>query len=89
MFSHVESVVERGISINQCVVEHNRSPNTMAARRIIKDHMLRRNLIQQSITLESILIKSVKSSAERYKLALEVSKKKQKTGGTSSGSSDS
>ena len=61
----------------------------MAARRIIKDHMLRRNLIQQSITIESILIKSVKSSAERYKLALEVSKKKQKTGGTSSGSSDS
>ena len=34
MFSHWESAVERGISINQRVVKQNRSPNTMTARKI-------------------------------------------------------
>ena len=64
------------------------SPGTMTARRIIKDHMLRNNLTPQSITIELHLSKYVKSAAQKYKMALDVKKKKQKTGGTSSGSSD-
>ena len=55
------------------------SPGTMTARRIIKDHMLRNNLTPQSITIELHLSKYVKSAAQKYKMALEVKKKKQKT----------
>ena len=75
IMSHGQAAVERGFSINNNVVEQNMSPETITARRLIKDHMLANGLTPESIHLSQNLIRSVRGAAQKYKDFLEEKRK--------------
>jgi len=67
--SHGQASVERGFSIN------NMKPETMVARKIIKDHMVSNKLQPTTIEIDSGLMKAARGAAQKWKLAQEDAKK--------------
>jgi len=47
LLSHGQASVERGFSVNKELVVENQSEQTLAARRIIKDHIIHVNVVVQ------------------------------------------
>lgn len=76
--SHGQAAVERLFSINKNVISQNMKPETIVARKTIQDHMISNKLKPESIELSKDLLKSAKSAAQKWKLALEEQKKLEK-----------
>ena len=65
--SHGQASVERGFSANGTVVEQNLNEKSIAARRLVKDHMLSNNLQPYNIEISNKMIINVKSAHQRYR----------------------
>ena len=61
--SHGKAAVKRGFSHNSFPLKTNMSPETVIAKRLIKDHMLSSDLKSHNIEINNIIIsiKSIKS----------------------------
>lgn len=66
-FSHERAAVERGFNINQQLINQNMESEAIIARRFIKDRIILHGLTQQSICIDSSIIKLVKSTGVEYK----------------------
>ena len=73
--SHGQGSVERGFNLNNAVPKANMSPNTVTAKRIIKDHMLSNDLAPHTIIISPAMIKSFRSPRQKYYIHLEEEKK--------------
>ena len=65
--SHGQASVERGFSANGTVVEQNLNEKSIAARRLVKDHMLSNNLQPYNIEISNKMIINVKSAHQSYR----------------------
>ena len=65
--SHGQASVERGFSANGAVVEQNLNEKSIAARRLVKDHMLSNNLQPYNIEISNKMIINVKSADQSYR----------------------
>ena len=73
--SHGKASVEQGFNLNNAVLKTNMSPNTIIAKRIIKDHMLSNDLAPHTIIISAAMIKSFRSARQKYYIHLEEEKK--------------
>ena len=64
--SHGKASVEQGFNLNNAVLKTNMSPNTIIAKRIIKDHMLSNDLAPHTIIISAAMIKSFRSARQKY-----------------------
>lgn len=74
--SHGQASVERGFSLNNNAIKTNMSPESLVAKRIIKDHMIANNLKPHTIEITKQIIRAFKSGRQKYSLHLEEEKKK-------------
>lgn len=75
--SHGQASVERGFSHNNALLKINMTPETIIAKRIIKDHMLFHKLKPHTVEISDALVKSFKGAHMKYKLHLAEKKEKQ------------
>ena len=66
VLSHGQANVERCFSVNSNVLKFNMSENSIVSRKLIIDHMKCHNLSPQSFPITNDLLKSVRSSRQRY-----------------------
>jgi len=74
--SHGQAAVERGFSNNNDILKTNMSPETVIAKRLIKDHMLAHELKPHTIEVTKAMVKAYRNAHAKYKLSLEEEKKK-------------
>ena len=74
-FSHGQASVERGFNLNNAVLKTNMSPNIIIAKRIIKDHMVPNDLAPHTIIISPAMIRSFRSSHQKYYIHLGEEKK--------------
>lgn len=75
--SHGQASVEQGFSHNNALLKTNMTPETIIAKRIIKDHMLFHKLKPHTVEISDALVKSFKGAHMKYKLHLAEKKEKQ------------
>lgn len=75
VLSHGQASVERGFNINKTVNKFNISQDSIVARKLIIDHMQKKNISPSKIDMSLSLVKSVKASRRRYATYLEEQKK--------------
>ena len=73
--NHGQASVERGFNTNKSVNKVNISQDSIITRKLIIDHMQKKNLTPSKIELSASLIKSVKASRQRYSVYLDEQKK--------------
>ena len=66
VLSHGQANVERCFSVNNNVLKFNMSENSIVSRKLIIDHMKCHNLSPQSFPITNDLLKSARSSRQRY-----------------------
>ena len=71
VLSHEQASVERGFNTNKSVNKVNISQDSVITRKLIIDHMQKKNLTPSKIELSTLLIKSVKASRQRYSVYLD------------------
>ena len=71
---HGQASVERGFSQNVTVLETNMTPDTIIAKRIVRDHMISKNLKLHTISIDKPLIAAVKAASQKYSIYLEEKK---------------
>ena len=75
--SHGQASVERGFNIYKTVNKVNISPDSIVTRKLIIDHMQKKNMCPSKMEMPPSLIKSVKASRQRYAFYLKEQKKVQ------------
>ena len=75
VLSHGQASVERGFNTNKSVNKVKISQDSIITRKLIIDHMQKKNLTPSKIELSASLIKSVKASRQRYSVYLDEQKK--------------
>ena len=73
--SHGQASVERGFSLNKAILKDNIEQMSVISQRLIKDHLIMRNVKPHTIEISNQLILDVKSSRMKYKSYLEEQKK--------------
>ena len=73
--SHGQASVERGFSHNSAVLKTNMSPETVIAKRMIKDHILSNDLKPYTIEISKPLVLAFKSARQKYEIHLEEERK--------------
>ena len=66
VLSHGQANVERCFSVNNNVLKFNMSENSIVSRKLTIDHIKCHNLSPQSFPITNDLLKSVRSSRQRY-----------------------
>ena len=79
VISHGQASVERGFNTNKSISKANLSEKSMVSRKMIIDHMQKKNLLPSTIELTNKFIKSVKCAHQRYHFDLEEQRKKAKS----------
>ena len=74
--SHGQASVERGFSLNANIMKTNMSPESLTAKRIIKDHMLANKLKPHTIEITKPIVQAFRSGRQKYEVHLEEEKKK-------------
>ena len=73
--SHGQASVEREFSHNNAVLKTNMSPETVIAKRMIKDYMPSHDLKPYTIEISRPLVLAFKSSRQKYEIHLEEERK--------------
>ena len=73
--THGQASVERGFSHNIAVLKTNVSPETVIAKRMIKDHMLSHDLKPYTIEISKPLVLAFKPARQKYEIHLEEERK--------------
>ena len=73
--SHGQASVERGFSHNNAFLKTNMSPETVIAKRMIKDRILSRDLKPYRIEISKPLVLALKSARQKYEIHLEKERK--------------
>ena len=66
VLSHGQAAVERGLSVNNKVLNVNLHEISITSRKLIIDHMNSHSLLPQSFPITKSLLKSVRCSRQRY-----------------------
>ena len=75
VLNHGQASVEHGFNTNKSVNKVNISQYSIITRKLIIDHMQKKNLTPSKIELSASLIKSAKASRQRYSVYLDEQKK--------------
>ena len=73
--SHSRAAIERGFSHNSFLLKTN-SPETVIAKRLIKDHMLSNDLTPHNIDISKSMLKVSKSVHDKYQMHIEDQRQK-------------
>ena len=73
--SHGQASVKHGFSHNNVVLKTKMSPETVIAKRMIKDHMLSHDLKPYTIKISKPLVLAFKSARQKYEVHLEEERK--------------
>jgi len=65
LLSHGQASIERGFSVNKELVIENQSEQTVAARRIIKDHIIHVNGVT-NVEITSNMVLAARSARAKY-----------------------
>ena len=74
--SHGQAAIEPGFSHSSFLLKTNMSPETVIAKRLIKDHMLSNDLKPHNINISKSMVKAFKSAHGKYKMHLEDQRQK-------------
>ena len=74
--SHGQAAIERGFSHNSFLLKTNMSPETVIAKRLIKDHMLSNDLKPHNIDISKSMVKAFRSAHGKYQMHLEDQRQK-------------
>ena len=73
--SHSRAGIERGFSHNSFLLKTN-SPETVIAKRLIKDHMLSNDLTPHNLDISKSMLKVSKSVHDKYQMHIEDQRQK-------------
>ena len=73
--SHSRAAIERGFSHNSFLLKTN-SPETVIAKRLIKDHMFSNDLTPHNIDISKSMVKVSKSVHDKYQMHIEDQRQK-------------
>ena len=74
--SHGQASVEHGFSLNTNTIKTNMSPESLTAKRIIKDHILANKLNPHTIEITKSIVQADRSGRQKFEVHLEEEKKK-------------
>ena len=70
ILSHGQGQVEHGFTINKQLLDDNMSSETLAAQRVVHDHMSSHNIKPYQIEINSRMMELVKNTRKNYLLEL-------------------
>ena len=73
--SHGQASVERGFSVNKNIAKHNMTENAFICRRLIKDHLLAKNVLPAEFEITPQLALAVTGAKREYEKYLEDQRK--------------
>ena len=68
--SHGQASVEHGLSVNKSVLKVNTTEESIASKKLVRDHMIANKLEAHTVPISNQLIRSVSCAHQSYKESL-------------------